>query len=563
MRFWWLLSLISCSVWAHQTSLTPSGNELFWANQNVALKITTNSSDVNAAAARSIILDSMAQWNASSSAKVNEASSSLNEIRFTSNFAYGSAVIGMTELSYSASGGIQKAIISLNDNYTFKSTPGLYPSGQVYLGDVVTHELGHLFGLSHSEVLNSTMFYSSFSGQSTVSLDDKTGIRQKYDSGYGLIYGQVQGGSHIGVLGVHVQAISRKSGEATAAITDESGNFYLGGLDLNDTYYIYTSPIKNPDSLPGYFSNVQADFCPATFKGSFFSACGRENDGKPQGITLSSSQTTVNVGVVSINCSLRSDEDYSYQKLQATFAPVTIFDYATEPRTEKAFVGWFRKPGDTNWGNPDLLRVDLSGYTVSGTTKYLKVSLVSFPFGTQLEYKMDVKQNGSLVTSASRNMTYSATTQTYNPDFESLIQLDNDPGRNTFDIDISAKKLENFYVAQMFPSASDYSSGDYLPYLVMVSLWENAGTIQPLIDSGASLSDNYACLDAPFTYVVSRTQESTEETGSTAEAAAAAGCGTIEPPQDGPGSSLPLVALGFVMALMPSLMSKSRKKFLS
>lgn len=567
MRFLWvLLILVATSSWAHQSSLSSGGNELFWSNPNVPITIRTNTSDMSSTDVRTIIQNSMAQWNNSASARITEGSSQ-NEIRFVSNFPYGSAVLGVTELTYNSSGAVQRAVISLNDDYDFQANPGLYSAGQVYLGDVVTHEMGHLFGLSHSEVLNSSMFYSAYSGQSTVALDDRSGIRQKYDSSFGSIIGYTKGGSsHIGVLGVHVQAISRKTGEVSGAISDETGYFKLGGLDLDDTYYLYTSPVKNVDSLPGYFSNVQTEFCPASYVGSFFSACGRENDGKPQGITLTALNPAVDVGEVSIHCALKSDEDYSVQKLQSSFSPVTIFDYADEPKNEKAFVGWFRASAVNSWSAADVLNIDLTNFTnVGGYPKYVKISLVSFPLGSQLEYQMSVKKNGVTQPSAARALSYSSATETYNPDFEAFLPLDATLSNNHFEVSLKSKRLSNTYAAQTFPSYIQFASDQYLPYLIIASLWENTGTqLRPLLDTGVLLSDNYACLDAPFTYAVSKARNVNDDSSLTGSAGAtAAGCGTIDPPDGGPGSSLPLIALGFMLMLLPSLLSKSRKKFLS
>lgn len=557
-----ILSLFLASAWAHQTSLSTGGNELFWVNPNVPLTIVTNTSDMSSSTARSVILSSMNQWNLSSSAKVTE-STSQNEIRFVSNFPYGSAVLGVTELTYNNAGAIQRAIISLNDDYRFRGAPGFYPYGEVYLGDVVTHELGHLFGMSHSEVLSSSMFYSAFSGQSTVSMDDRSGIRQKYDSSYGRITGYVKGGSQIGVLGAHVQAISRKTGEASGAISDETGAFTLGGLDLDDSYYLYVSPIKNPSSLPGYFANVQTEFCPAAYVGSFFTACGRENDGKPQGVTLTADAPAIDVGVVSISCSLRSDEDYSYEKLQTSFQPVTIYDYGLDQKREKAFVGWFRSSPSSM---ADVLKIDLSDFNeVSGNPKFLKISLVSFPLGSQLEYTMSVKKDGVLEPGAGRALSYSSTTETYNPDFETYISLDSVTSRNNFEISLESKRLSNSYAAQTFPSYMQFANDQYLPYLIIAGIWEQSGAqLRPMLDTSALLSDNNACLDAPFTYAVSPARDANDDSSLSArEGVTAAGCGTIEPPSSGPGSSLPLIVLGFMFALLPSLLAKSRKKFLS
>lgn len=571
MHFVLLLVLFISSSWAHQTSLTPGGNELFWSNPNVPLVIKTNTTDMDSTTARNIILNSMAQWNASSSAKVNSATSSNNEIRFQTNYPYGSGVIGLTEVSYNNSGAIQRAVITLNDDKTFRSTTGFNSGSNIFLGDVVTHEIGHLFGLSHSEVLNSTMFYSNYSGQSTVALDDRSGIRQKYDQSFGTITGYVKGGNHVGVLGVHVQAISAKSGEASGAITDETGFFLLGGLDLDDTYYLYTSPVKNTDSLPGIFSNVQTEFCPASYVGSFFSKCGRENEGKPQGIYIRSDKRQVDVGTVTINCGLKADENYNFQKLQTSFSPVTIYDYdpdniTSQTRYEQAFVGWFRNPG-SEYSNSDIFKVNFS--PLMDTNLYLKVSILSFPLGTQLQYEIDIKNTGHTIVDNYETLRYNASTGTYKIDFETYVPFEIGAiDRNNFEIHVRAKKLGTANASMTFPSFTSFSSSTYLPYLVIVGLYENVGgEMKPLIDSEPVLSDNESCLDAPFTYAVANARDVNEDSAATSEdpaAAAAASCGTIEPPSDGgPGSSLPLMILGFFLAIVASSLTKSRKKFLS
>lgn len=558
-----LLTLIFSSLtWAHQTSLNPSGNELIWKNSSVPMVIRTNTPDLSASSVINIIQNSMAQWNMSSSAKINSVSASSNEIKFVSSFPYGNAVIGVTELSYNNTGGIQKAVIMLNDNYLFKGIAGTYNSGEVFLGDVVTHELGHVFGLSHSEVLDASMFYSSFSGQSSVAFDDQSGIRQKYDTNFGKISGIIKGGDRIGVLGAHVQAISRKTGKASAVVSDENGNFELGGLNLDDTYYIYTSPVKNPASLPGYFSNVQNKFCPAAYVGSFFSKCGHENEGKPQGISLTTSNSEVNIGTITINCGLKANSEYNLQKLQTSFGPLTVFTFDPNvDKFEQAYVGWFQNQSNS-LSKSDVFKLDFR--SISNPSQFVKFSLVSFPFGTQLEYSVEI--SNPVKTASYSTLVRSEVTNTYSADFEIFLPISGTSSNNLFEVKIKATKISNAYIPKMFPSSEVFSSGTFLPYMIVASLWEDqSGVKVPLLSSSeANLSDNESCLDAPYTYAVSKTKETTDNFATTTnQAAAAAGCGTIEPPKSGPGSSLGLMTLGFMLTLLSSSLLKTRKKFLS
>jgi predicted Zn-dependent protease len=559
-----LLLIFSSSLLAHQQSLTPSGRELFWGNPNVLVTIKPNNLDMSSSSANAIIQSSIAEWNKSSKAKAVVVSGSANEIKFVSNFPYGSAVVGVTEINYSSSGSIQKAVILLNDDYYFRSTPGLYSYGQIYLGDVVTHELGHLFGLSHSEVLNSSMFYSSFSGQSSVSEDDKAGIRKKYDPSFGSISGFVKGGNDVGVLGAHVQAISRRTGEAVGSISDETGYFKISGLSLNDTYYLYTSPIKNPNSLPDYFANLQDKFCPAAFVGSFYQGCAKESDGKPYGINLTSANSHLSVGTVTISCALKSDADYNYEKLQENFSPITVYDFREDQRNEKAFVGWFQKPSSSEWSSEDIFTIDLSTYPVGGSSKYLKVSLVSFPFGNQLAYDLVLDQNGSQVTSLSKPLPDLSSSEIYQPDLESFIPLSSQQNANVFQAKIKALKLESVYALKTFPVLEKFTSGSYLPYLFITSIWEMTPQgLAPVLDNQVELSDNSSCLDAPYTYEVTRAQSVSSELASKEELPMTPTCGSIDPPSNGPSQQALVMTLGFFVSLAVMSLKKSRKKFLS
>lgn len=519
---------------------------------------------MTSANAANIIQQSVNQWNAHSGTNITTTNSALSEIRFKSDFSiYGPGVIGVTELTYTSGGSIQQAKVFLNDDYVFKTTPGLYSSGSIYLGDVVTHELGHLFGLSHSEVIDSSMFYAAFPGQSTLAEDDISGLRSKYSSGHGTINGVVRGGDNVGVFGVHVVAFSRKTGEAVGVFTNQSGSFSIKGLDLEDSYYLYTTPIKKASALPGQFANIQNDFCPASFVGGFFDACGKENEGFPQAITLSSlGSSTVNVGTVSINCNLKTNEDYSLEKVQTTFDPVTIFDFAVDDRYEKAFVGNFLTKNSTAWSAYDKLNVDLTSFTdLSGAQKYLRLNFIARLFGNLLEYEMVVTRDGVQV--GTYSISFSGVTGTYDTDMESLIPLSSTASENFFEISIRSKKMSTVLSLLTFPEIEAFVTNKHLPYLLLASIETNAG---PLLDTASNLSDNSSCLDAPFTYAVTpaRTIASGTEVLEKDQAAPSTlSCGTTSgtPPSGGSGPGLMIV--GFLMAIFLSSLRKTAKNFLS
>jgi hypothetical protein len=540
---WILFTLCSLVARAHQTSFTPTGAELYWPSKTMNLGIKNSTSDLSSSTSNSIIQNSINEWNSVGSIQIQNKSSSKNEIIFTNDFEiYGSAVVGITELNYNPSGAINKATIYLNDNYKFSSSPSSFVFGSVYLGDVVTHEIGHFLGLAHSEVLDSSMFYTSFAGQYSISADDKSGILQKYGSDLGSVRGYVKGGNQVGVLGVHVQLISRKTGEVIGAITDENGYFLISGLDLDNSYYLYTSPIKNAASLPGYFSNLQTDFCPGSYTGSFFSECGREYEGVPQEILLNEDNKNVSLGTITINCGLKVSEDYAYRKIQDEFEALTLVDATETEFTQKSFVGYFSKLITTEFTDWETFQIDLSGFEVQTGDK-LKIHFITYPFGNQLEYEMQLLRNDSVILSSSAS--YSIVTGTYNNNMNFELSLSQTEENNDYDLKLRAKKMSNSTLALTFPDPDSFSSSTYLPYLVIVSLSRNGNLA---FNSGSYLTDNESCLDAPYTYRVEKASVASEDAVKSESSDGGAGCGTIDDNSNGQGPRN--IAMGFFFGIV-------------
>jgi hypothetical protein len=310
---------------------------------------------------------------------------------------------------------------------------------------------------------------------------------------------------------------------------------------------------------------VQTDFCPGTYLGSFYSACGSTGEGVAQGISLTTSQPNASVGVISISCSLKSSSDYSFEKIQSSFSPLTIFDYGNENQYEKGFVGYFRnlEVNTATYSSADKLRIDLSDFIdLAGTSKYVQFKVISQPLANSLEFKLDVVQNGISVLAFPLEKNQTSPDYKYNVDLTSTHLLSATRANNIFEIDLQARKLSNSLLNYTIPNFQTFAVNSNWPYLVVVSLMEmTPAGLKPLVSSEVLLSDNSSCLDAPFTYPIAKT--AAEDSQDTAPQAAPS-CGTIEPPdKGGPSSQLFIMSFGFLLALMMIPLRKRTKKLLS
>lgn len=210
--------LIPSLVFSYTINRGNYGEELYWPNPNQILYLNTANSSLISSSNLSTILNSskneFSSYGASLSSIVTtgNAANGRNDVYFTSSSSVftGSSILGVTKVSFEQSSGvIIEADILINDSVFFTSIAG---SGN-YIGDVLTHELGHFLGLGHSQVHGSTMFYSLSNGQYTLDHDDISGVEHLYSSSSSEITGTVVGGSGIGVFGAHVQAISASTGK--------------------------------------------------------------------------------------------------------------------------------------------------------------------------------------------------------------------------------------------------------------------------------------------------------------------------------------------------------------
>jgi hypothetical protein len=366
-----LLNLLGEGALGYVINRGTNGANVTWSTRISAITIyvdLANVSSENQTQYWGVIQNSITEWNNYSKIKIvpslrNGNNQSLgngkNELTFSDNtrWSWGNGVIGMTQLQYSQSSGqIIEADVGIN-----LSMLNLDSSSENYLGNVITHELGHVLGLSHNEVYNSTMFHLSFQGQSTLSADDISGIHAIYpiSNTRGYIQGKVVGGQDkIGIFGAYVYAVSAKNGYTTAVISEADGQFQIKGLNPNDIYHLYIRPIFNTQTLPDFYSSAKKDFCSggAVYRGSFFQTCFAEDIGLPQNIVLTASAPTIDVGNISINCDL--DLPQTYLDTKPTVGNIgsdNIIDLGLEKPT-LARTGMFTK---LETGQTDIYQVNI------------------------------------------------------------------------------------------------------------------------------------------------------------------------------------------------------------
>jgi len=174
------------------------------------------------------------------------------------------------------------------------ANPGSYD-----LESILTHELGHALGFSHSAVWSAMMFPfapapGTFSGQrpttqqpdAPLADDDRTGLRVLYhDSNDTLYVGSIQG--HIlpanpislpsappgvtGVFGAHVVALNATSGAVIAGTmggwsctapgpVQFDGNYEIDQLPIGQSYIIYAEPLDGAVA-PADVSDALVSLC--------------------------------------------------------------------------------------------------------------------------------------------------------------------------------------------------------------------------------------------------------------------------------------------------------------
>jgi len=571
---------------------TNKGETIKWpdSTNNIPIHYYNNSSnDIINSNFNTIFNVSLSEWNNSSRLNIYnadvESSPSLNNKKNDIYFDYnneiftGTGVAAVTEVVYEQSSGkIVEADIVINDNVSIS----IFEDSKQYLGNILSHEVGHLLGLGHSQVYRSTMFYKLFNGQYKVKSDDLMGVKNLYSStSTGKIKGRIIGSFElIGIFGAHVMLISSKNGKVVNGIyTDEKGEFSISGLDLNDQYYIYVEPAKNLNVMPPYLSSVRNDFCSARarYRGNFYNSCYSSEEGYPIGVKLDSDKSSIDIGDISISCELRVNSDYFLRK-EGGELDLDVED--VKGNIGNAIVGYFSNSDldyvdDDEDRYSDHYRIDLSQTIINSSDLYLEVRLLSQSLYSPLKYNLKVEYpdltNESI--SSGSNVFNLQKAEDGSPSLEITHRIPLFIGKslqNNFKLSVRPIKFDaNLFLGlteeDFFPDVTNY--GDNLNfYFMIVQLVKKVGDDFENVsmkDYGF-LTDNRSCPDAPLSYSVPSNIQRSLTTSTTRlkeddQGPLPVGCGSINgnpPSTKGPFNS-------FLVGLFLSVILLGRKTSLT
>lgn len=189
----------------------------------------------------------------------------------------GSQVIAATQVWYDTrSGEILESDLVFNDQnfildsdsrwttrYFAVGAPALNDGRHVSFMSVLTHEMGHALGLSHSGEIDSTMLPVEGPDQSTLNCDDISGIESLYGQGAnGSIVGRILGPTGKPVFGAQVSVVSVANQRIQATgISRQDGRFVVAGLPAGD-FVAFVEPFRwGANSLPLFYRSINNQVC--------------------------------------------------------------------------------------------------------------------------------------------------------------------------------------------------------------------------------------------------------------------------------------------------------------
>lgn len=206
-------------------------------------------------------------------------------------------------------GEIFDADMLFNPSKTFK-VGGAGPG--VDIQSVATHEAGHLFGLSHSTIQSSTMFYALPGGLAARSLtsDDQLVYFKAYGTASALsaaknIHGTIHNGNtNLPVPGAIVFLVDAATNDTTACdYTLPDGTYTFPGI-ANGNYYVGIHALDGTSSIgfiqPGNINSLVAETAFTNFGGEWYDNSESESDDPTarSQVSITNGQPTATVDLI-------------------------------------------------------------------------------------------------------------------------------------------------------------------------------------------------------------------------------------------------------------------------
>lgn len=472
-----------------------------------------------------------------------------NSVRYSSDsrfFGSGAGVIGVTSMSFNTvTGDILSASILMNQGITgtrLTLDKSLSSYTNAYVGDILTHEFGHFFGLSHSEVIGSSMVFSVFKGQHSIHEDDIAGVRKNYgvrDPLRGSLSGRVVADKDAkGIFGVNVNLISMKKNRIVQSqLSNKRGHYFFDNLDLNDSYYVRLEPLKKVEDISPYFSTVSNSLCGnREFRGTFFTKCGASSQGKPQVFAIKASRSFVDMGNLSIRCDENVNPYYYANKFKSSERQTNLLEWRQKSGVH---YGLFSSSEIIQGvlGAGDEYSVDLRslnpGVHSLGVLS-LRLGVMSSGLGSNFDVQVLTKKSHESVWMTHNSIT-DGTGKLVTDRFIDL-KLSNVAQENLFEIKVLPIPLTIDQEIEIFSaqkSRSDSILNDTNLYTLSVDVGILNGQSMVSLERASSLpyEDNKLCLEgeirfpaAPFT----TKSESSNDAGSSEDEILPVGCGSID-----------------------------------
>lgn len=367
-------------------------------------------------------------------------------------------VLGITQVWYSTdSGAILEADILLNDrDFNFTQNPTdtsgtgsdfNSPSqgkANVYIENVITHELGHALGLSHSGGLQSAMLFLESPEQAHLGCDELIGIHALYPTANdfmqrGTLSGRILSENGRPLFGAHVIAISQKRGTVLATgITNSSGDYLIERLEPG-TYFILAEPFyAGSQALPENYSKINPSLCANE---SFFSR------------TFLTDSSQFNLLPLSVTAGTRTQAPSLTVQCSPSGGAITS--------TSSPHLGFINAQGQAGFGIIDQISPDQPTlYSVTGISGHVEIHVLAYGLYSPISPSISLYDNsGQLIPAQVLNPIYVGDSSYQNQD--TTLVVDNLPAGN-YTLVIGAASLDpRLYPAGMI-------SLDKTPFFVVL-----------------------------------------------------------------------------------------------